>query len=306
MENKLDNIVKWILTKSSKDDKACLEAYYKSPIALYLNGRTKDAADLYERLKQRFDLCNYIDEYTQNRKCDCYYLYWIYMYLYLANNQDKEMIYARIKENYIDMLGGFLSVRGEKNIEMRATAFAGICAFMQKDYHVGGSSADYIIELLEKNRMNKNHFYMLVGADDFRVLDAKNRFNDFYCVDSKPLYYAFSLSIILLAYTYEYKKESKYLEAAEKLYFLLIREGRTAVFNNYIGKFGVATVMLHRETKKNFYKEYLDKVEEYLEEKLQDDHWEDYEKDSVLSMDRTSEILACIEMIRMLGGEKTA
>jgi len=305
--NNLENTVKWIIKKSSSDDQKCLEAYYKSPIALYLNGKPEAAAELYERLKKRFDLCNYKDNYTENRVCDCYYLYWIYMYLYLAKNEDKEVIYARIKDNYIDKLGGFLSVKEERNIEMRTTAFAGICAFLQKDDQVGVSAADYLVDLVEKNKenQNQNHFYMLADADNLQVLELKNRFNDFYCVESKPLYYAFSLSIILLSYTYEYKKDYKYLEAAEKLYFLLIREGKAAVFNNYIGKFGVATVMLRRVTHKSIYEEYLEKVEQYLEENLQGDHWENYETDCVLSMDRTSELMACIEIMKLLGGEKT-
>ena len=306
--NNVESIVSWIISKSSSDDQKCLEAYYKSPIALYLNGKPDDAANLYDRLNKRFDLCNYRDSYTKNRKCDCYYLYWIYMYLYLAGNKDKEVIYARIKDNYINKLGGFLSVKENRNIEMRATAFAGICAFLQRDYYVGISTADYLVDLVERNRKNRNHFYMLLDADNLKVLEIESRLNDFYSVESKPLYYAFSLSIILLAFAYEYKNEYKYLEVAEKLYFLLIREGKTAVYNNYIGKFGVATAILYRITHKSIYEEYLEIVEQYLTENLQVDHWENYENDSILSMDRTSELLACIEIMKMLmlgGGEKT-
>lgn len=141
----------------------------------------------------------------------------------------------------------------------------------------------------------KNNEYVTKYPEKFA------RLYDFYDNDGSPLYYAFSLAVINLAIGYLKTNEIKYLEYAEKYYNIIISIGDQAIFNNYIGKFGIASNLLYIITENTIYQEYCEKVEIYLQDsQLELGCWEDYASNNILSLDRTSEFTASIHMMKLI------
>ncbi len=281
-----------------------IEAYYKAPIALYLGGESIDAQRILSKMKNTVDLYHYSDKHTVGRKCDNYYNYWLFLYQYFAKDPNKKEIYEIIKESFSEKTGGFTSIKNAEVYELRATAFGGICAFLMKDYQVGKSTADFIVNLFKKNEFIGDHFYLIQDENNELITnysEENQRFYNYYVKNSKPLYYSVSLAIVNLCLAYMASGDEIYIECAKEYYDILIKSGKEAIFNNYIGKFGIASVLLYINTKDELYGDYYKRVNEYLAQTQKEfGFWEDSASNLTLALDRTSEFTASIYIMNYL------
>lgn len=146
---------------------------------------------------------------------------------------------------------------------------------------------------------------MVTNSENHYLISKEQRFKRLFVFDKnedKPLYYAFSLAVINLAIGYIATLDKTYLNYAIKYYDYLLSCGDQGIYNNYIGKFGIASALLSVLTEENKYSQMVEHVMDYFgDTQNEEGYWEEFEKDSILSFDRTSEFTASISLIKFIG-----
>lgn len=302
----LTKSVEWIYKILSDRDSTYfpLEARYKAPLALFLYNEEMKSKSVFDQIKNTEKLVHFADDYTFSRRCDDYYNYWLYLYCYFSGDSFKDELYLKIFQNYNDEIGAFSSINNSHFYEIRSSAFGGICSFLHKEFNVGRKISEYLVKIFQQNEY-KNVFFMIKDENNNFIEEFNDTNERLYKLNvSNPLYYALSLASINLSIAYLIFREEIFLEYSKKYFEKIVAFGNAAYLNNYIGKFGIASTLLYFITKEKYYFDYYIITMKYLDKTVSEDgNWENYNSNAVLSIDRTSEFISSILIMKKIIGK---
>jgi len=269
------------------------------PLAFSIFCRKENSFVVSKYIQENFSSDYYFnDNYNENRRCDHYYEFWLFLNYIHTKNNDSMKIYKRILESYNNEAFSNSYDMHTNEFEVRATAFGGICAYFINDDSVLINASNYLIRVFDYNNENSK-FHFIFDRNFNPVLFNKKQLEKlyfFYNEQVTPLYYSFYLASICLALTFLISREIQYIKYAEKYYNCLLLSD-SVKYNSYSGKLGIASALLSNITRNQYYRKNANDIKNYISITQSDMK---NIKNNIINIDRTSEFSISIYIIESL------
>jgi hypothetical protein len=239
-----------------------LQALYKTPLALLINGFPVAAAETLGFVeKLYYDGAGHFKEAFQNlpylTHCYFYRDAWLARAAMLLRHSSSNSITRNILGLQAESGGFYCSPAKGSKQGLLSTAVGGLIALYTHDFENASAAAQFIVDTFYLQPHPEQIFYLERQSSGELVIDIPQEHQNwvvFMPSQERPLLYAFGLCTAFLALASKALHQQNYLLGAEAFYtYYMQTSGLKGIQHPYSGKMAWAASLLYQLTGKSYY-----------------------------------------------------